>query len=783
MITAFKSKYLISLLLVFFIVLLLVNSVFTLLNGHTIVKNNALKIETEVVKRRTAGIITDIIHGADLAVRGFALTKNDQLASPLIDVLKNKDSVFNNLDTLLAKQHYDMSKFRELRAEVEDYLTFSREMIQLAKQDSMRQFVKLLNEDRGYEVWKKYEAFYLPLFEYEDSLNAKADEEYMDAISRNRIIQIILVLLGIPAAMYIIRKLKSEREQREEFLTALDQSNRKYIFDDGISLEISDWKEVVADSIRNFQYTNEFITKISAGDYTTEWSRLNDSNQSLNQVNLAGKLIKMREHLKQTKIDDERRNWIVSGLAKFAEIIRNQSDSKKLGDTITSNIVKYTNSNQGALFVLNDEKKEDIHLQLLSCYAWDKKKFAEKTIYEGQGLIGQCWLEGSPIFMTQVPQDYVSITSGLGQATPRCVFIVPLKVNDIIYGVLELASFEPYQEYEREFIEKVCETIASSIATVKIADQTKYLLEQSQLQGEAMRSQEEEMRQNMEELQATQEGMERLMRESKGSELYMKSLLDASMDSILTFDHTYKIIHYNEKARAGYQSVGIAIDKAGANLLQLIPDAEREMFKQMFDKSLSGDVAEMNYQNQGSHFAVKYIPIKNEQDEVTAVVQFSTDITTLMQAQEETKKMLRESQAQAEELQAQEEELRATMEAEAKRSKDLERTNFQAEAQKQMMHKIIEKLKEKEKESQAQEEELRAQQEELRQNMEELETTIEAEAQRNKELERVHAQAEAQKQIMIKSLEKFKQRENELIIELELKEKIIANLTKTSNDN
>ncbi|HTJ52229.1 MAG TPA: PAS domain-containing protein, partial [Cyclobacteriaceae bacterium] len=374
-------------------------------------------------------------------------------------------------------------------------------------------------------------------------------------------------------------------------------------------------------------------------------------------------------------------------------------------------------------------------------------------------------------------------TSGLGQATPRCVFIVPLKVNDIIYGVLELASFEPYQEYEREFIEKVCETIASSIATVKISDQTKYLLEQSQLQAEAMRSQEEEMRQNMEELQATQEGMERLISESKGNELYMKSLLDASTDSILTFDHAYKIIHYNEKAKAGYQSVGIAIDKAGANLLQLIPDTEREMFKEMFDKALSGDIAEMTYQNHDFHFEVKYIPIKNEQDEVTAVVQFSTDITKLMQAQEETKKMLLESQAQAEQLQAQEEELRATMEAEAKRSKDLERSNFQAEAQKQMMHKIIEKLKEKEKESQAQEEELRAQQEELRQNMEELEATIEAEAQRNKELERVQAQTEAQKQIMIKSLEKFKQRENELIIELELKEKIIANLTKTSSDN
>jgi PAS domain-containing protein len=370
----------------------------------------------------------------------------------------------------------------------------------------------------------------------------------------------------------------------------------------------------------------------------------------------------------------------------------------------------------------------------------------------------------------------VSITSGLGQATPRCVFIVPLKVNDIIYGVLELASFEPYQEYEREFIEKVCETIASSIATVKIASQTKYLLEQSQLQAEAMRSQEEEMRQNMEELQATQEGMERLISESKDSELYMKSLLDASMDSILTFDHEYKIIQYNETARIGYQSIGVAIDKKDVNLLKLIPIAEQELFKQMFDKALSGETTEITYQIQNIHLVIKYIPIKNEQDKVTAVVQFSTDVTKLMRAQEETKKMLRDSQAQAEELQAQEEELRATMEAEALRNKELERANSQGEAQKQMMVKVIEKLKEKEKDAQQQTEELRAQEEELR-------ATMEAEAQRNNELERAQAQAESQKQIMIKSLEKFKQRENELIIELELKEKIIANLTKKSNDN
>ncbi len=509
----FKSKNLIPALLFCFALLLVINSVFTFYNANIIIENNALKIETENVKRRTVSIITDVIHGADLSVRGFALTKNPKLADPIKLVLGGKDSVFNNLETLLVKQHCDLTKFREMKATVEDYLVLSLDMIELARKDSMRQFVEILNEDRGFGVWKKYQAFYVPLFAYEDSLNAAADSRYLNAISRNQFIQIMLVLLGIPTMIYISRKLRSEDAQRAGLLKALDQNNRKYIFDTGIPIEHSDWKNIVDESIKNFQQANEFITKISAGDYTTHWDGRTEANQSLNQTNMAGSLIKMREHLKLTKIEDERRNWAVSGLAKFAEIIRNQNDFQKLGDAIISNIVSYTNSNQGGLFVLNDENKEDVHLRLLSCYAWDKKKYfdVDKVINVGDGLAGQCCQEGDPIFITQVPSDYVNITSGLGHATPRCIFIVPLKTNDLTYGVLELASFQPYLDHEREFIIEVCKTIASAVAAVKVAERTNLLLEQSQHLAEEMRRQEEEMRQTMEELQATQEEMQRAL--------------------------------------------------------------------------------------------------------------------------------------------------------------------------------------------------------------------------------------------------------------------------------
>jgi len=149
-----------------------------------------------------------------------------------------------------------------------------------------------------------------------------------------------------------------------------------------------------------------------------------------------------------------------------------------------------------------------------------RKKYANKKIYMGEGLVGQSFAEKSILHLTKVPENYVNVTSGLGKSNPKSILIIPLIVNEEVYGVMELASFGKYQEYQINFIDKAGQNIASSLANVKSIVKTQALLDELKLQAQEMRSKEEEMLQNMEELKATQE--EGFRKEQESEELRIK---------------------------------------------------------------------------------------------------------------------------------------------------------------------------------------------------------------------------------------------------------------------
>ena len=245
--------------------------------------------------------------------------------------------------------------------------------------------------------------------------------------------------------------------------------------------------------------TSKFAENIGNGNLDAAFEPLSDKDI------LGNALIEMRKNLKKFSEEEKKRNWATEGLAKFSEILRSDSNVTELCHKILASLVKYVGANQGGIFILQGESEEEQYFELVSSYAYDRKKFQERRIEMGEGLVGQCYLEKETIFLTDVPDEYVNITSGLGMANPTSILIVPLKINDTVEGVLELASFKEFDQYEISFIEKLAENICSSISGTKINERTHNLLKDSQMLTEQLRAQEEEMRQNLEELMATQE--------------------------------------------------------------------------------------------------------------------------------------------------------------------------------------------------------------------------------------------------------------------------------------
>jgi len=227
-------------------------------------------------------------------------------------------------------------------------------------------------------------------------------------------------------------------------------------------------------------------------------------------------LVTIREEMLKIKEQDERRAWITQGIARFGEILRNKTAIEEYGQTIISNLVTYVDASQGGLFIEYLDESNERYLKLTGCYAYGERKQTDSRIEEGQGLVGQCMLEKEFIIITDVPESYVKITSGLGEATPANLVVAPLIFKGTFCGVIELAFIHSVEPHQLEFLEKICESIASEIVSLKHVEHAEKLLGESNLLTRELQSREEIMKQNLEELAATQEEMSRKQIELTG---------------------------------------------------------------------------------------------------------------------------------------------------------------------------------------------------------------------------------------------------------------------------
>lgn len=339
------------------------------------------------------------------------------------------------------------------------------------------------------------------------SIQNSIDENHAETVTNVR--SGLLVVLGVTffasllLSLVLFRRLVRPISNLREIINRMSRGELPKELPFYRVREVNDMAHSIGVLTEGLQQTTRFAESIGEGELAAEFQVLSEQDV------LGNALIQMRDSLQSLAGREERRNWGNEAYSQFVELLRGSSDSKKLASEVLSLLVKQLNANQAALYILDESKENEPSMEMVGCYAWNRNRHLNDRVLPNEGLIGQAWVEGARIYLTDIPQEFINITSGLGSANPTAALVLPLRYNEQILGVLEIASFYNFEEFQLEFLERLAETLASSISNTRTNERTNQLVTELKENSEAMRAQEEELRQNMEELLASQEESDR----------------------------------------------------------------------------------------------------------------------------------------------------------------------------------------------------------------------------------------------------------------------------------
>ncbi len=234
--------------------------------------------------------------------------------------------------------------------------------------------------------------------------------------------------------------------------------------------EIGEMQASLQELIDGLKRYTGFAQEIGRGNFDAEFTPLS------NYDTLGNELLKMRDSLKAARLAEQKRmeeekirHWEATGLTLFSDLITaNSADIERLTEVVLNNLLSFVKVELGGIFLLRfppDYPETRPYLELVSAIAYDRKKYYLKKLEINEGLVGACFTEAQSVYITDIPDNYIEIKTGMGSAKPKNIFLAPIKYEDRVLGVLEIASLKELKDYERNFIEQVAQSMAVSLST------------------------------------------------------------------------------------------------------------------------------------------------------------------------------------------------------------------------------------------------------------------------------------------------------------------------------
>jgi CheY-like chemotaxis protein len=258
--------------------------------------------------------------------------------------------------------------------------------------------------------------------------------------------------------------------------------------------EIGEMTNALSAMTESIKIKTEFASETGKGNYEYKFDLLSDKDI----LGLA--LVEMKENLKKNFLEQKNRVWLNKGVTEVNDILRaNQDKRDELYQTLISFVTRYLDGCTGALFLKREDKKETT-FEFAAGFAFDKNIALKKSFAPGEGFIGQVAAEKKSIVLHNLPENYIRISSGYGDAPPRHLAVLPLVFENDAVGVLEIATLSDLTELHLEFLELTSKIIASALDLIARKEKTEKLLQESQELNIRMQAQEEELKVSNEEL-------------------------------------------------------------------------------------------------------------------------------------------------------------------------------------------------------------------------------------------------------------------------------------------
>ncbi len=219
------------------------------------------------------------------------------------------------------------------------------------------------------------------------------------------------------------------------------------------------------------------------------------------QVRGIAKVVTAVANLKETTEKNTEQDWLNSNLAKFTRMLQGQKDLLSVARMLLSELAPVVSAQHGVFYGLETSAGSEPRLKLLSTYAFKERKNLATEFRMGEGLVGQCAIEKQRILLTNVPSDYIQVTSGLGEAKPLNIIVLPVVFENQVRAVIELASFERFSATHQMFLDQLAESLGIVVTSIEANMRTEDLLKQSQSMALDLKSQQEELQQTNEELE------------------------------------------------------------------------------------------------------------------------------------------------------------------------------------------------------------------------------------------------------------------------------------------